>query len=146
MTKINSAQNINSEFVDINGIDQWIYYMGNNTTKPIILFLHGGPGTTETPFLEKINSNLKDEFIIVCWEQRGAGKSYSKNIPDSTMTMNHFIIDTYEVTQYIKRKFNKDKIYLMGHSWGTLLGIRTVKKYPSEYFRIFCYCTNLKCI
>ena len=131
------SQNIKSEYVNINGIQQWIYYMGKDTTKPIILFLHGGPGTTETPFLEKFNSNLKDNFIVACWEQRGAGKSYHRKIPDSTMTMEQFILDTYEVTQYLKKKFNREKIYLMGHSWGTLLGIRTVKRYPTDYKAYF---------
>ena len=129
--------NIPAEYVSINGHEQWIYYMGNDTSKPIILFLHGGPGTTETPFLEKFNHNLKDDFIIVCWEQRGAGKSYNRNIPPATMTMEQFIQDAHEVTQYIKKKFDRDKIYLMGHSWGTLLGIRTVKKYPGDYLAYF---------
>ena len=137
MVKNISAQDINPEYVEINGMDQWIYYMGSDTSKPVILFLHGGPGTPETPFLEKFNSNLKDEFIIASWEQRGAGKSFYKKIPDSTMTMEQFIDDTYAVTQYLKEKFNRPKIYLMGHSWGTLLGIRTVKKHPSEYSGYF---------
>jgi len=131
------SQNIDSEYVNINGVLQWIYYMGKDTTKPIILFLHGGPGTAETPFLEKFNSNLKDSFIIACWEQRGAGKSYSRKIPDSTMTMKQFILDTYEVTQYLKKKFNREKIYLMGHSWGTLLGIRMVKRNPTDFIAYF---------
>ena len=132
-----SCKNINPEYVLINGTMQWIYYMGSDSTKPVILFLHGGPGTTETPFLEKFNSNLKEDFIIVCWEQRGAGKSYNRNITDTSMTMEQFILDTHEVTKYIKDKFGKNKIYLMGHSWGTLLGIRTAKRYASDYLAYF---------
>ena len=137
MTHSASGQYIAPEFVNINGVDQWIYYMGSDTSKPVILFLHGGPGTTETPFLEKYNHNLKEHFVVACWEQRGAGKSYHKGIPDSSMSMAQFILDAHTVTQYIKAKFNRSKIYLMGHSWGTLLGIRTIKAYPQDYSAYF---------
>ncbi|MFN6944268.1 MAG: alpha/beta fold hydrolase [Cytophagaceae bacterium] len=131
------AQNIKPEFVMINGHQQWIYYIGDDTSKQVILFLHGGPGTPETPFLVKYNQNLKEDFIVVCWEQRGAGKSYNKKIPDSTMTIDQFVEDCHAVTQHIKKKFNFQKIYLMGHSWGTLIGIKSIKKYPHDYLGYF---------
>ena len=124
------GDSIEPGYIPINGLEQWIYYLGHDADKPLILFLHGGPGTPETPFLLKYNQNLAENFIVVLWEQRGAGKSYRKKIPDSTMTVAQFVEDAHAVTQFIKQKFKRDQIYLMGHSWGTLIGIKAAEKYP----------------
>ncbi|WP_373492950.1 alpha/beta fold hydrolase [Aquiflexum sp.] len=131
------SNTIKPEYIIVNDTKQWIYYLGEDGDKPIILFLHGGPGTPETPFLQKYNQNLAEDFIIVCWEQRGAGKSYYRKIPSHSMTIDQFIEDTHEVTRFLKQKFKRDKIYLMGHSWGTLIGIKAVKKYPQDYHAYF---------
>ena len=129
-----SSKDMNSEYINVNGVPQWIYYMIGEYDKPVILFLHGGPGTPETPFIQAYNQNLTQHFTVVCWEQRGAGRSFmKKKIPPKSMTMSQFIEDAHVVTQFIKNKFKKDKIILMGHSWGTLLGIKTIKKYPDDY-------------
>ncbi|MCA9372319.1 alpha/beta hydrolase [Candidatus Woesebacteria bacterium] len=113
---------------------QWISIRGRNRDAPVLLFLHGGPGTPETPFLIKYNSYLEDRFVVASWEQRGAGKSFSKDTPPETMNITQFISDTHELTQYLKKEFGKSKIYLMGHSWGTLIGIKTAHKYPDDYY------------
>jgi pimeloyl-ACP methyl ester carboxylesterase len=113
--------------------EQWISIRGADQNNPVLLFLHDGPGTPETPFLMKYNADLEKIFTVVSWDQRGAGKSFSKNIPPESMNLDQIIADTHELTQYLKEKFGKEKIYLMGHSWGTLPGIRAVHQYPEDY-------------
>ena len=120
-------------YVKIGGIDQFILIRGKSKDNPLLLILHGGPGTPETPMFRKYNSELEEYFTIVYWEQRGAGKSYNKSIPDSSMTLDQFINDTHELTYFLKTQFKKDKIFLLGHSWGSLLGVKTINKYPNDY-------------
>ena len=121
------------KYLNIGGIEQFILIRGKSKDNPLLLILHGGPGTPETPMFRKYNSELEEYFTIVYWEQRGAGKSFNKNIPESSMTLDQFIEDTHELTSYLKKRFKKDKIFLLGHSWGSLLGVKTINKYPDDY-------------
>lgn len=121
------------KYVKIGGIEQFMLIRGKSKDNPVLLILHGGPGTPETPMFRKYNSELEEYFTIVHWEQRGAGKSYNNSIPDSSMTLDQFINDTHELTSYLKNQFKKDKIFLLGHSWGSLLGVKTINKYPNDY-------------
>ncbi|MCZ4695579.1 alpha/beta fold hydrolase [Ancylomarina euxinus] len=121
------------EFVKIGGIDQVISVKGNDLSKPVLLILHGGPGYAMLPLFHMKLSELENHFIIVNWDQRGAGRSYSDDIDVSSMTLNQSISDAHELTIKLKNKFNKDKIYLLGHSWGTVLGIELIKDYPQDY-------------
>jgi len=77
---------------------------------------------------------LENYFTVVYWDQRGTGKSTNKNMPGNSFTIDRFIADTHELTTYLKGKFKKNKIFLLGHSWGSLLGIRTIAKYPNDYY------------
>ena len=131
----NMIENSISEmkYVKIGGIEQFMLIRGKSKDNPILLILHGGPGTPETSPLRKYNSKLEEYYTVVYWEQRGAGKSFNKNIPDSSMTLDQFIEDTHELTSYLKEQFKKDKIFLLGHSWGTFLGVKTINKYPNDY-------------
>ena len=103
--------------------------MGN----PVLLFLHGGPGTSEYSLFRYLNLDIEDIFTVCYWEQRGAGMSYNKNIHKETMNLEQMISDTIAVTDYLRYKFNKKKIYIMGHSWGTFLGSYAVNKRPDLY-------------
>jgi proline iminopeptidase len=109
-----------AEFVklDINGTEQFILLRGRDATKPVMLFLHGGPGTPETPFIRKWNPGIEEHVVMAMWEQRGAGKSFSSHINPKSMTTVQFIEDACEVTQYLRKRFGTDKIMLAGHSWG----------------------------
>jgi Predicted hydrolases or acyltransferases (alpha/beta hydrolase superfamily) len=122
------------ETVNINGLNQRIIIRGRDTTKPVLLYLHGGPGDPELPFVHQFNSGIEDLFVVCYWDQRGAGLSYSKNIPPETMTLSQFIDDAGKVSEYLINKFNRKKIFLLGHSWGTMLGSFTVNKYPEYYY------------
>jgi pimeloyl-ACP methyl ester carboxylesterase len=122
------------EPVYINGVRQWILARGNDESKPILLYLHGGPGSSLIPFAHKATDMLVDHCIVVYWDQRGAGLSYNEKIPRSTMNINQFIKDAKTMTDYLKSRFKKKKIFLLGHSWGSTLGTLTVQKYPEDYY------------
>jgi pimeloyl-ACP methyl ester carboxylesterase len=76
---------------------------------------------------------LEDLFTVVWWDQRGAGLSYRSDIPASTMTVEQFIADTLTVTDYLRERFDQDKIYLLGHSWGSFIGIQVAARAPERY-------------
>ena len=117
--------------------EQYLIIRGADSTKPVMLFLHGGPGSPEAAFMKHFNTDIEKDFVMVYWEQRGAGKSWSKDIPVESMNMEQFISDTRELSQYLTKRFNKERIYIMGHSWGSLLGILTAWQYPELYLAYF---------
>jgi len=125
------------EKIKLGGIDQYLIIRGVDSTKPVMLFLHGGPGSPETTFMKETNTAIENDFVMVYWEQRGAGKSYSNDIPVESMNLQQFISDTHELSLIIAKRFHKDKIYLMGHSWGSMLGILTAHQYPELYYAYF---------
>lgn len=120
------------EKIQVGGIEQWIFIRGQKVDNPVLLFLHGGPGKPETPYMYKFQNELEKRMTVVHWEQRGAGKSFSKNIPLDSFNIAQFQSDAYEIVQLLKKRFHKDKIFILGHSWGTMLGLDLVKKYPTD--------------
>ena len=117
-------------FVEINGMKQGMFLQSENIKNPILLFLHGGAGSPEIAFTEKYPTGLEKIFTVCWWEQRGSGISYSHKIKPQEMTIEQMISDTIEVVQYLRERFNKEKVYVMGHPWGSLLGVLTVKQAP----------------
>ena len=122
------------EKVKLGGSEQWMLIRGENIQNPIILFLHGGPGSADMALIRKHKQELEKYFTVVTWDQRGAGKSYTARQPSTNMTISHFGSDTHELTEILRQRFNQKKIYLVGHSWGSVLGILTVQKYPDLYY------------
>lgn len=118
-------------FLEINGVRQGMFIMGKNTGNPVLLYLHGG--MPEYFLTEKYPTGLEEIFTVVWWEQRGSGISYSPDIPRESMTQEQMIADTLEVTEYLRRRFGQDKIYLMGHSGGTFIGIQAAARAPERY-------------
>ena len=80
-----------------------------------------------------VNAALEKEFVVVHWDQRGAGKSYSSSIPESSMTIEQFVSDTHELTQLLLKRFGRSKLILVAHSWGSIVGALTVAKYPELF-------------
>ncbi|ALR99953.1 hypothetical protein ATZ33_00715 [Enterococcus silesiacus] len=117
----------------IGGVEQGMILKGKSDKNPILLFLHGGPGTPEYVFFKEHNIGLEDKFTVCWWDQRGAGMSYDESISADTMNLEQLISDTVEVTNYLRKRFGQEKIYLMGHSWGTFLGVETVSRNPELY-------------
>lgn len=122
------------EKVDLGGVKQTILITGNDTSKPILLMLHGGPGFPELPFFRTYNKELDNDYIMVNWDQRGAGLSYSKDIPASTMTIEQMVSDAHDLVTLLKKRFHRDKIFVLGHSWGTCLGLFLVHSYPEDFY------------
>ncbi len=123
-------------FIEIGGIQQGFFIRSENPENPVILFLHGGPGSPELPLLipYKMSERLEKYFTVCYWDQRGAGMSFSNSIDTATMTVAQMVEDTREMTEYLKKRFKQEKIYLMGHSWGSYLGVKTIEKYPENYW------------
>lgn len=117
------------EMVEIGGIQQALYIRGQNADNPIILWVHGGPGNSMMPFLHLYQYEWENDFTVVNWDQRNVGKTYFANDPAAvlqTMSAERVLQDVHEVTAYLKQQFNKEKIILIGHSWGTVLGTMAV--------------------
>ena len=112
---------------------QWVLIRSENTKNPILLFLHGGPGTSELTLNRKNTRTLERYFTIVNWDQRGAGKSYAAAGDGSRMVIDQFVSDIIELTQYLEKRFGKKKITLVGHSWGTAIGVLAVAKRPDLF-------------
>ncbi len=130
-----NKKNINSlEKITLGNVKQWILIRGQNVSNPILLFLHGGPGFPEMPFTHIDSQRLEKHFIVVNWDQRGAGKSYKEQISKETMNIEQFLSDTYELIQYLKARFSKEKIFLIGHSWGSVLGLYTAYRHPEDLY------------
>jgi pimeloyl-ACP methyl ester carboxylesterase len=117
--------------VNINGVEQGMFIESKDATHPVLLYLHGG--MPEYFLTQKYPTGLEDYFTVVWWEQRGSGISYSDDIPPETMTLEQMISDTLEVTNYLRHRFGKGKIYLMGHSGGTFIGIQVAAQAPELY-------------
>ncbi len=120
--------------VRLGNLEQCILIRGENVNNPVLLYLHSGPGTTEMIPFRQSHKELEKYFTIVTWEQRGTGKSFSSNIQSDSMTIEQLVSDADELTKYLKKEFKKDKIVLVGHSWGTALGLRLVQKSPDSFY------------
>lgn len=120
--------------VNLGGLDQWILIRGEDRTNPVLLWLHGGPGSPTMPLASRHDTKLVKYFTVVHWDQRGAGKSFYPDIPVSTMAADRFVSDTYELTRKLKKQFGVPKIFLIGHSWGSQIGMLTVSRHPEEFY------------
>ncbi len=137
--KIDSAETIihndNKYFLRIRTEDE------NN---PVVLFLHGGCGSPDRAHVIKYQSPLADKFTLVAWDQRGAGLAYDKaEAKTLTLTKEIYVEDAHNVVLYLKKRFNKDKIIIVGHSFGSVLGVWLAQKYPED---IWAYVGIGQCI
>jgi pimeloyl-ACP methyl ester carboxylesterase len=119
--------------VEIGGIPQSMIIQSVDPANPVLLFLHGGPGMTEFFMEQDYPTGLERHFTMVWWEQRGAGMSFSSDIPPETMTMDQMIADTIQVADHLRDRFGQDRILLLGHSWGSYLGIQVAAKAPDRF-------------
>ncbi len=118
------------EFLEINGKKQYLSIRANASGLPLLLYLHGGPGDAALPLMLKYSSALESKYTVVVWEQRGAGKSYYPFSQDEAPTIQTFIDDMYVLIQYLIKRFQQEKVFLLGHSWGSALGMRFIQQYP----------------
>lgn len=120
-------------FVSIGGIRQGMFIRSKDIRNPVLLYLHGGPAFPNYFLVEKYNPGLEDYFTVCYWEQRGGGLSYSPEVTIESMTFEQLTFDAIEVSNYLRKRFGKEKIYLMAHSGGTPIAIQAVVKSPEIY-------------
>lgn len=123
------------EFVPIGGIEQYLHHRGKDVLNPVMLFLHGGPGSPELPFANQFQPAWEHRLTIVHWDQRGCGKTFARNHAekaDDSLSMELLLSDLHEIVAYLKGKYHKDRIILMGHSWGTVLGSVYAHRHPEN--------------
>lgn len=121
------------EYVKINNLYHYLLHLEGNKDNPLLLFLHGGPGSAESIFAHLMQDNWEKKYTVVHWDQRGAGKTLAKNpSKDNKPTLELHLQDLLEVVKYLKKKYNKEKIAILGHSWGSILGTQFIKRYPED--------------
>ena len=127
------------ETVTLGGVEQTITIRGADTANPVLLFLHGGPGMPSSPWASwnNVHAELERNFVLVHWDQRGAGKSFSKSLTPEDMHLENFVSDTLELTDMLRERFDQDKIFLWGHSWGSGLGFETLRVNAEPYYAYF---------
>lgn len=134
MRRIVTPQGIERmQTVRIGGIDQWISVRGIDRRNPVLLMIHGGPGYVSMPTSWYFQRPWEDFFTVVQWDQRGAGKTYAANDPAAvapTMTRARMIADAEEMVAWLRREFGKERIFVLGHSWGSSLGIELARRHP----------------
>ena len=121
------------EKVPISGIEQWVSVRGTDKRNPVLLLIHGGPGYVSMPMSWWFSRGWEEYFTVVQWDQRGAGKTYLLNDPSAirpTMTLERMVADTEEITKWIRGELGKKKIFVIGHSWGSYLGLELAKRHP----------------
>ncbi|MEO5559189.1 MAG: alpha/beta hydrolase [Dokdonella sp.] len=135
--KIVSGHGVETQIlIAVNGTQQWISVRGNDARNPILLFLHGGPASPDMPLAWTFQTPWEDYFTVVQWDQRGAGKTYAANDADKIaggMTLQGMTSDAEEVVSYLRRTYHKKKIFLLGHSWGSVLGVRLAHAHPDWF-------------
>lgn len=123
------------EKVELNGSQQWISIRGEDVNKPVLLFLAGGPGGSQLVTERRALGALEDHFVVVNWEQPGAGKSFD-SVKRSTLSPERYITDGIALVNHLRERFDEEKVYLLGESWGSALGIWMVQRNP-ELFHAF---------
>lgn len=107
----------------LGGVEQYVLLRGKNRDAPLLVFVHGGPGAAETPFLRMHNAALEDDFVVVYWEQRGAVHSYDPESDPNDITIDQLTKDLGELVDLLLAEFNHEKLLLVAHSWGTVLAL-----------------------
>lgn len=123
--------------ISLGGEKQYVEMNGFSSKNPVLLFLHGGPGWPQTPHLRYFNEPICKSITLVSWDQAGCGKSFMNNPKPKNLSLNQLIEDAHELTLLLKKKFNKEKIYLAGFSWGSIIGMHLIQKYPDDYEAYF---------
>jgi pimeloyl-ACP methyl ester carboxylesterase len=120
-------------FIDIGGVRQGMFIRSKNTNNPVLLYVHGGPAFPNYFLFDQYKPGLEDYFTVCYWEQRGGGLSYAAEVSPESMTFNQLALDAVEVTNYLRDRFGKDKIYLMAHSGGTPIALLAASRNPELY-------------
>lgn len=130
--------NIN-EYIEINGTKQFVAVRAEREGLPLLLYVHGGPGDAALPLVLKYNLKLAQGYTLIIWEQRGAGKSYYPFKEDEVLTLDTFVEDLHQLVSIMLKRFNQKQLTIVGHSWGSVIGLKFAIKYP-EFIKIYVGC------
>jgi pimeloyl-ACP methyl ester carboxylesterase len=131
------------EKVRIGGIDQWVSIRGTDRRNPVLLYIHGGPGYVSIPMSWWFSRGWEEYFTVIQWDQRAAGKTYLLTDPATiapTLTREHMIADAEEMAAWVRRELGKDKIFVLGHSWGSFLGLQLAERHPEWLYAYIGVC------
>jgi proline iminopeptidase len=131
------------EKVRIGEIDQWVSIRGTDRRNPVLLYIHGGPGYVSIPMSWWFNRGAEEYFTIVQWDQRAAGKTYLLTDPAKlgpTLTSERMIADAEEMAAWARKEFGKQKIFVLGHSWGSFLGLQLAQRHPEWLYAYIGVC------
>ena len=129
-----------ARYIELGGIRQWITIRGQDRHKPVLLFLHGGPGGALSDLAYMFERPWEDYFVVVQWDQRGYGRSnIDKGKIESTTTKERYIADGIELAEYLRKRFSQPKIVLVGQSWGTLLGAEIAHRRPDLLYALVSF-------
>lgn len=120
-------------FLQIDGIRQGMFIRGTDNQNPVLLFVHGGPSFSEYFLVDKYPTGLENYFTVCYWDQRGGGLSSSRQVKEESMTLEQFASDALEVTEYLRNRFKKEKIYILAHSGGSAFAIQAAAAHPELY-------------
>ena len=125
-----------ANYVKVGGLEQWITIRGEDRRNPVLLFLHGGPGDATNPWGYAGFRNWLKYFTVVQWDQRGTGRTFGRNgaAAASTITVERMVQDGVELAELLSKRLQKDKIVLVGHSWGSILGVFMAKARPELFY------------
>ena len=118
------------EYIELGGQRQLVLIRGEDVSKPILLYIHGGPGVPAIPYEHAVRG-LEKDFIVVFYDQRGVGRSDPKKVEENA-TIDRYVLDARELIDILLRRFGKDKLYVLGHSWGSILGLRLAGEIPGK--------------
>jgi pimeloyl-ACP methyl ester carboxylesterase len=121
--------------VDVGGHAQTVMIRGRSVQNPVLLYLAGGPGGTDLGAMRG-DATIEQDFVVATWEQRGVGKSYAALDPIETLTVDQMVADTIELTNYLRERFDEERIYLVGNSWGSILAVRAAQLQPDLYHAV----------
>ncbi|MEZ4502766.1 MAG: alpha/beta hydrolase [Dehalococcoidia bacterium] len=119
-------------YVTLGGVRQWVMVRGANVANPVLIFLHGGPGFSETRLFRHFNSALEEAFTVVYWDQRGTAKSFNSAIPRASMTVEQFLLDLDALVEDVRARLRTERVTLFGHSWGSALGVLYAHRFPGK--------------
>lgn len=122
------------QMVPLGNTRQSVIIRGEDRNSPVLLLIHGGPGSAETPLFRHYNAALEKDFIVVYWDQRACGKSYTRRDAEAPLSVQMFVQDCCDLAQYLKEYLGKEKIYLLAHSWGTLIGLLAAYQHPELFY------------